>query len=137
MINAASAGSRKTNGTPYGHMGLRETLEAVRAHPHYSAPMAGENGGRGVAIGFWGNGAGPAAAVASVVADGTVHLLIGAVDIGGLRTVTAQQLADTLGIPVEDVNPHIGDTDAIGYTSSYQRQQHRLQGWLRGLRGRT
>ena len=80
--------------------------------------MAGENAGRGVAIGFWGNGAGPAAAVASVVADGTVHLLIGAVDIGGLRTVTAQQLADTLGIPVEDVNPHIGDTDAIGYTSS-------------------
>ncbi len=118
LINAASAGSRKTNGTPYGHMGLRETLEAVRAHPHYWAPMAGENAGRGVAIGFWGNGAGPAAAVASVVADGTVHLLIGAVDIGGLRTVTAQQLADTLGIPVEDVNPHIGDTDAIGYTSS-------------------
>ena len=118
LINAASADSRKTNGTPYGHMGLRETLEAVRAHPHYSAPMAGENVGRGVAIGFWGNGAGPAAAVASVVDDGTVHLLIGAVDIGGLRTVTAQQLADTLGIPVEDVNPHIGDTDAIGYTSS-------------------
>ena len=118
LINAASADSRKTNGTPYGHMGLRETLEAVRAHPHYSAPMAGENAGRGVAIGFWGNGAGPAAAVASVVDDGTVHLLIGAVDIGGLRTVTAQQLADTLGIPVEDVNPHIGDTDAIGYTSS-------------------
>ena len=118
LINAASADSRKTNGTPYGHMGLRETLDAVRTHPHYSAPLAGDNGGRGVAIGFWGNGAGPAAAVASVVADGTVHLLIGAVDIGGLRTVTAQQLADTLGIPVEDVNPHIGDTDAIGYTSS-------------------
>ena len=118
LINAASADSRKTNGTAYGHMGLRETLEAVRAHPHYSAPLAGENAGRGVAIGFWGNGAGPASAVASVVDDGTVHLLTGSVDIGGLRTVVAQQLSDTLGIPVEDVNPHIGDTDAIGYTSS-------------------
>ena len=118
LINAASADSRKTNGTPYGHMGLRETLEAVRAHPHYSAPLSGDNAGRGVAIGFWGNGAGPASAVASVVDDGTVHLLTGAVDIGGLRTVVAQQLADTLGIPVEDVNPQIGDTDAVGYTSS-------------------
>ena len=118
LLNAASADSRKTNGTPYGHMGLHETLEAVRAHPHYSAPVAGENTGRGVAIGFWGNGAGQATAVASVVDDGTVHLLTGAVDIGGLRTVAAQQLADTLGIPVEDVNPQIGDTDAIGYTSS-------------------
>ena len=118
LINAASTDSRKTNGTPYGHMGLHETLDAVRSHPHYSAPLSGDNAGRGVAVGFWGNGAGPASAVASVVDDGTVHLLIGAVDVGGLRTVAAQQLADTLGIPVEDVNPHVGDTDSVGYTSS-------------------
>lgn len=118
LLNAASATSRKTNGTPYGHMGLEETLEAVRSHPHYSAPLAGENVGRGVAIGFWGNGAGPTTVVASVVADGTVNLLLGSVDIGGLRTVMAQQFAETLDIPVEDVNPHIGDTDTIGYTGT-------------------
>ena len=118
LLNAASATSRKTNGTPYGHMGLEETLEAVRSHPHYSATLTGENAGRGVAIGFWGNGAGPTTAVASVVADGTVNLLLGSVDIGGLRTVMAQQFAETLGIPVEDVNPHIGDTDAIGFTGT-------------------
>jgi CO/xanthine dehydrogenase Mo-binding subunit len=26
------------------------------------------------------------------------------------------QLAETLGIPVEDVNPHVADTDGVGYT---------------------
>ena len=118
MLNAASPTSRKTNGTPYGSMGLKETLEAVRSHPHYSSARSGKHTGRGVAIGFWGNGAGPSSVVASVVADGTVNLLGGSVDIGGLRTVVAQQFAETLGIPVEDVNPLIGDTDAIGYTST-------------------
>ena len=48
--------------------------------------------------------------------DGTVTLLEGSVDIGGTRTSVAMQLAEVLGIPVEDVNPIVPDTDSIGYT---------------------
>jgi CO/xanthine dehydrogenase Mo-binding subunit len=44
-------------------------------------------------------------------------LVEGSVDIGGTRTSVAQQLAEALGIPVEDVYPEVVDTDSIGYTS--------------------
>jgi CO/xanthine dehydrogenase Mo-binding subunit len=44
-------------------------------------------------------------------------LIIGSMDIGGTRPAAAQQLAEVLGIPVEDVNPQVGDTQSIGYTS--------------------
>ena len=49
--------------------------------------------------------------------DGTVNLIIGSMDIGGLRPVAAQQFAEVLGIPAEDINPQVGDTESIGYTS--------------------
>ena len=68
-------------------------------------------------MGFCRNNAGPACVVANVREDGTVSLVEGSVDIGGTRTAIAQQFAEVLGIPVEDVNPTIGDTDTIGYTS--------------------
>ena len=38
-------------------------------------------------------------------------------DIGGLRPVAAQHVAEVLGIPVENINPQVGDTETIGYTS--------------------
>ena len=34
-----------------------------------------------------------------------------------LKRGAAQQFAEVLGIPVENVNPQVGDTDSIGYTS--------------------
>ena len=46
-----------------------------------------------------------------------MSLTIGSVDIGGTRPVAAQQFAEVLGIPVESVNPQVGDTESIGYTS--------------------
>ena len=63
------------------------------------------------------NGSGAACATANVNYDGTVNLTIGSVDIGGTRPAAAQQFAEVLGIPVEDVNPQVGDTETIGYTS--------------------
>ena len=68
-------------------------------------------------MGFCRNNTGMACAVANVLPDGQVSLLEGSVDIGGSRTAIAQQFAEVLGIPVEEVHPHIGDTDTIGYTS--------------------
>ena len=98
-------------------IGAIETAEAALNHDHYSTPLEGPYRGRGVASGFWINGSGPACATANVNHDGTVSLTIGSVDIGGTRPAAAQHLAEVLGIPVEDVNPHVGDTEEIGYTS--------------------
>ena len=118
LINGAYEGTRRADGVAHGRIGMIETAEAVKAHPHYSAPLDGPNRGRGVAFGFWRNNTGPSSVVASVTPDGTVMLVEGSVDIGGSRTAVAQQLAEVLGIPVEDVKPQVADTDTIGVTSN-------------------
>ena len=117
MLNASKEGTRQIVGPVFGTIGNVETLEATRDHPHYAAPLEGPYRGRGVASGFWGNGGGPASAIASVNSDGSVSLVEGSPDIGGSRVVVAMQLAEVLGIAAEDVNPSVGDTDSIGFTS--------------------
>ena len=105
-----------------GKIGMVETVEAVRNHPHYSTPLGESDGklrgsrrglrllaqqrrpverGRGRHAGRQGD-----------------SLNEGSVDIGGSRPAVAQQLAEVLGIPVTDVNPQVMDTDSIGYTSN-------------------
>ena len=118
LMNSAKEGTRRPTGPLTPTVGYIETLEATKAHPHYTAPKDGKRRGRGVASGFWGNNTGPSAAVALVNPDGTVTLTEGSPDIGGTRASVSQQLAEVLGIPVEDVNPQIGDTDSIGFTSN-------------------
>ncbi len=115
--NGAREGTRRANGIVNPVIGCVETAQAAKDHDHYASKLEGPYRGRGVASGFWINGAGAACATANVNYNGTVNLTIGSVDIGGSRPASAQQFAEVLGIPVEDVNPQVGDTDSIGYTS--------------------
>ncbi len=117
VVNGAKEGTRRANGLVNPVIGCIETAQAAKDHDHYAAELSGPYRGRGVASGFWVNGAGAACATANVNYNGTVNLTIGSVDIGGSRPASAQQFAEVLGIPVEDVNPQVGDTDSIGYTS--------------------
>ncbi len=117
LRNAAEQGTRRADGTVNPVIGAVEVMDAVKDHPHYNTPLTGKNQGRGLAVGFWRNNSGPSCAIANVNPDGTVMLVEGSVDIGGSRVVIAQQLAEVLGIPVEDVFPEVVDTDTIGYTS--------------------
>ncbi|MEC9307885.1 MAG: xanthine dehydrogenase family protein molybdopterin-binding subunit [Chloroflexota bacterium] len=118
LLNSAKEGTRRVTGPTLPVVGFIETLEAVKAHPHYSTPIDGKCRGRGVASGFWGNNTGPSSAVATVNPDGTVNLAEGSPDIGGTRSSVSLQLAEVLGIPVEDVHPQVVDTDSIGFTSN-------------------
>ncbi len=115
LKNAAAEGTRRVDGPVFGTVGLVETLEAMRDHPHYNAPL-GENQGRGVAVGFWFNIGFHSAVDLAVNGDGTVNLTEGSTDIGGSRASIAMQAAEVLGIPAEDVHPSVVDTDSIGYT---------------------
>ena len=117
MLNGAKEGTRRLTGPVFPRIGFLETVQAALDHDHYSASLEGPNRGRGVAAGFWFNGTGPSSAIASVNADGTISLVEGSPDIGGTRAAVAMQLAEVLGIAAEDVNPQVGDTDSIGWTS--------------------
>jgi CO/xanthine dehydrogenase Mo-binding subunit len=121
LINAVRNGSRRTDGTLYTSIGMIETAEAVRAHEHYAAPVPQPSSphskvGRGFAMGYSGNISGEATVIATVVADGTVKLLMGSVDIGGTRASIAQQFGEVLGIGIDSIDPIVGDTDTAGYT---------------------
>ena len=122
LKNAAKEGTRRADGPKYRRIGCVEVLEAMKNHPHYSAPLGassakGMQRGRGVAVGFWFNVGLPSSCTISVNADGTVNLVEGSTDIGGTRTSIAMQAAEVLGIPAEDVRPTVVDTDSVGFTA--------------------
>ena len=116
LRNASKEGTRKVEGPVFQKVGLVECLEAARNHEHYQAPLEGPNRGRGIAAGFWMNRGFHSSCNITVNPDGTVSLIEGSVDIGGTRASIAQQAAETLGIPYEDVKPTVVDTDSVGYT---------------------
>jgi len=115
-INASKEGTRQSSGQPFKRIGNLECVQAALASPHYSAPLEGPNRGRGVASGYWGGVGLRSSVIASVNPDGRVSLVEGSQDIGGTRTSIAMQLAETLGIAVEDITPQVVDTDSIGHT---------------------
>ena len=131
LQNAVTEGSRRVDGVEYNRIGMVETVEAIKNSEHYNSPLEaapsrghapGESNGqtfprgRGIASGFWFNAGLKSSATVQVNADGKVTLIEGSTDIGGTRASLAMQLAETLGIPVADVNPHVADTDGVGYT---------------------
>ena len=117
LKNVAKKGDRMPTGVPLARIGILEMEEAMKAHPHYSAPIDGPNQGRGVAVGFRMQGGQPSSATINVNSNGTINLITGSVDIGGTRTAVAMQAAEVLGLRAEDVSPTVVDTDAIGYTA--------------------
>ncbi len=119
-LNGVQKGDRRADGMLHPRIGLLESLEAARQHPHYHAPLQparpGWVSGRGLACGCWTNGEGSSSANASLSADGRVSLVTGSVDLHGTRLTLAMQLAETLGIGLEDIHAAVGDTDQVGYT---------------------
>ena len=114
-MSRAGAGDRRPAGPIHPRIGFLETVAAARNTAHYTSPLIGPNRGRGVAAGCWFNWGGRSSVTASLNPDGTVSLVEGSVDIGGSRVAIAMQLAETLGIPVEDIRPEVVDTDTVGY----------------------
>src|SRR4029079_13456736 len=77
LRNGAKEGTRRADGPVFPRIGMIETCEAAKAHPHYQSPLktAGQPSlgyGRGVASGFWFNCGLKSSCSVSVNADGTV-----------------------------------------------------------------
>jgi len=115
LRNAAKEGTLASFGPRYRRIGCVETLEALRDHPHYSAPL-GPNQGRGVAVGFWFNAGLQSSAGINLNPDGSVTVLSGNPDIGGSRASLAIMAAEEFGIDYDRVEVVVADTHSIGYT---------------------
>ena len=117
LKNAATEGYKTIYGDTFGPVGFVETLEAAKAHPHYSAPL-GPNQGRGIGCGFWFNRGGETTASLNITPDGSVNLMLGNPDVAGSRVSISMMAAEELGISVDKVRPIIGDTSSLGYNHS-------------------
>ena len=115
LQNAAGDGTKTNYGVTWNQIGVKEVLEAVKAHPHYKAPL-GENQGRGVAFGHWMNGGMNSSATIQLSGDGTATVATGNPDIGGSRASMALMAAEELQIPFEHIRPIVADTDAVPFT---------------------
>ena len=114
LRNASREGTKASFGPSWDRIGLVETLEAAKEHPHFSAPLA-EGAGRGISCGFWFNHAGETAVQLALSEDGTVQLSVGTPDIGGSRASMCMMAAEELGVPYDDVRTTIADTATLGY----------------------
>jgi len=114
LKNCAREGTRASYGPTYPAIGLEATLEAAKAHPHYSAPLV-PGQGRGIACGFWFNFGGDSCVNLNIGYDGTVTVTEGNPDIGGSRASICLMAAEALGIPYEQVRSVITDTSTLGY----------------------
>ena len=114
LQNAAHEGTKAAYGPKLGPIGMEETLNAIKKTEHWNTPLRKWQG-RGVASGFWFNIGGETCASLTINEDGTVSLMAGTPDIGGLRASLAAVAADELGIPYDKVRPIIGDTGSVGF----------------------
>lgn len=114
LKNAAKPGTKSSYGPTFGRIGLIETLEAAKAHPHWKAPLK-PGQGRGIACGFWFNFGGQTCVSLNINLDGTVALAVGTPDIGGSRASMCLMAAEELGIPYDSVRAIVADTSSLGY----------------------
>ncbi|NQZ73252.1 MAG: xanthine dehydrogenase family protein molybdopterin-binding subunit [Dinoroseobacter sp.] len=114
LKNAARDGTKSSYGPTWDAIGQVACLEAVKAHPHYSAPLK-EGQGRGIASGFWFNHGGETSVSLALSEDGTAQISVGTPDIGGSRASMALMAAEVLAIPYENIRVTIADTATLGY----------------------
>jgi CO/xanthine dehydrogenase Mo-binding subunit len=117
ILNAVRDGAKTVYGATVRYSALVETLEAIKASPHYQAPV-GKGQARGVAAGFWFNVGGESSAAVHVDEDGGVTVVSSNPDIGGSRASMAMMAAETLGLPIEKVRCTVADTTSIGFSGS-------------------
>ena len=115
LKNATHIGTPTIAGPKMAHEGYAETLQACMNHPGYKKKL-GKNQGRGIASGYWFNGAGESGATVNINSDGTVEVATGSVDVGGSRASMAIMAAETLGVDYNKVRALVNDTTAVPYT---------------------
>jgi len=122
LKNTARKGTKAAYGAVFDSITFEETIEAIKNHPHYHAPLEhapgkGVRRGRGVASGFWYNAGGESSAQVNITEDGNVTVTTGHPDVGGSRASIANVTAELFGIAHSRISVLIGDTSSIGFSN--------------------
>jgi CO/xanthine dehydrogenase Mo-binding subunit len=110
IANVAGPGDAMGTGAPWPDLGLKPTLERLRAHPAWTGRSTGEGEGVGIAIGCWPGAASPASAICRADVDGSIQLLLGNADISGVNGSLVLVAAEVLQMPPDRIELVTGDT---------------------------
>ncbi len=123
LNNANRQGDTSVSGSYFSSCELTQCIEAADRALEGEKP-AGRDQGRGMAIGFgesgwrgaYYNNSDVSAATIKMNMDGSIHTTVGGAEIGtGYDTTMAQIAADALGVPIDQVSVHSGDTNDAAY----------------------
>lgn len=116
LKNAVVPGDHSVGNQVLHSVGVKECLKKAAEAVGWKEKK-GKYRGKGIAAVNHISGLYTVAAFVRINEDGTVSLHVGTMDIGqGSDTIFAQIVAEELGIPIEDINLVIRDTDATPYT---------------------
>ena len=115
LLNANREGNTNLFGLKLGPLGLVESLQRAKTHPHYTSKLP-TGYGRGVACAFYIGGSCHSSATMHLTETGKVNLLVGTPDIGGSRASMALMAAETLDLPVASITPIVADTETVGFS---------------------
>ncbi|MCD6029340.1 MAG: aldehyde oxidase and xanthine dehydrogenase molybdopterin binding protein [Thermomicrobiales bacterium] len=117
LRNCAVEGDERPNGGAWPRIGLKESLEALQAHPAWRDRERARANGRGVgiAVGGWPGGIEPATAVCRLDSNGKLTVVLGSVDLTGTNTAFAQIAAETFNMTSDDIAVTTAPTDAAPF----------------------
>ena len=123
LLNCAGAGDPLPNGGRWARIGFRDCLERLQNQPLARQASAGSvqtaDGfleGVGISAGGWLGGVQPASAICRLESDGTLHVVVGSIDISGSNTGLALLAAEALGIDSDKVRIVNADSDSAPYS---------------------
>lgn len=105
--NAPVDGDARPDGKVWPRIGLKECLERLQEHPLWQQRPPRSNGrvrqGIGIASGGWRGGLEPATSLCQMDPEGTIIVVVGAVDLTGTHTSFRMIAADALGVDMEQI----------------------------------
>lgn len=127
LRNCAVEGDLRPTNAPWPRIGLRECLEQIGDHPLWrdrailgggAEDHHGRRQGVGLAVGGWPGGIEPATAVCRLEDDGSIAVVVGAVDLSGTHNGFRTIVAEELGIDPNQVRVIINDSDTAPRSGS-------------------
>lgn len=118
MRNLVREGDANPLGTKWQFIRGTATLRAAADAAGWSTPKASPTTGRGVAVYERGAAAGKSGATITIDREGHLEVVIGVPDVGpGTSTIVQQIVAETIGLPLDQVAVRTDTTDEAPFDS--------------------